>query len=84
MTKQPESNRNYRDGDVIFLENDPGGDVFEIIKGTVELSRTGENGRIRLALLHPGQTFGGMESLENGRRAATARALGMAAIKVLP
>lgn len=84
MPKQTESARNYRDGDAIFLENDPGGDVFEIIKGTVELSKTGEGGRIRLALLHPGQTFGGMESLENGHRAATARALGMAAIKVLP
>jgi len=76
--------RDFRDGDVIFLESDPGGEAYEVMKGAVELSRIGAKGRLRLALLNPGQTFGGKESLENGLRAATARAVGAAVVKVLP
>lgn len=78
MTK-PE--HDYRDGDVIYLESDAGGQAYEIVKGKVEISKVGEKGKLRLAMLKPGDIFGGRNSVENGLRNSTARAVGGVRIK---
>ncbi|OHC74471.1 MAG: hypothetical protein A3G18_11300 [Rhodospirillales bacterium RIFCSPLOWO2_12_FULL_58_28] len=80
MTK-PE--HDYRDGDVIYLENDSGGQAYEVVKGKVEISRAGDKGKSILAVVRPGEAFGGRNSTANGLRASTARAVGRTLIKAI-
>ncbi len=73
--------RSFRDGDIIFLAGDVGDSIFTILEGKVELSRSGDEGRVRLALLEPGKTFGAPSGAAdnpsaNRLRPATAQAVG--------
>ncbi len=80
--------RNFKDGDIIFLAGDAGDSVFTLLEGKVELSRSGDEGRVRLALLdEPGKTFG-TASADNpsaGKlRPATAQAVGSVVVDETP
>ena len=68
--------RKYRDGDVIFRESDQSESVFVIVKGNVELTKTGEKGPVMLAMLSAGEVFGEMGILDSGLRSASALAVG--------
>ena len=75
------SERKFNDGDVIYLQNDPGDQAYKVVEGNVELSKSGEKGRVRLALLKQGDTFGGVDGLENGLHTSTARAIGPVTVR---
>ena len=68
--------RNYRNGDVVFRESDASESVFVVVHGNVELTKSGEKGPVMLAMLGAGEVFGEMGILDRGLRSATALAIG--------
>ena len=65
----------YAAGQVLFKEGDPGGDLFLIKSGQIEVYREQNNARIRLAVLEKGEILGVMTCLTRDPRLASARAL---------
>lgn len=61
-------------GDVIFQEGDPGTEAFLIRSGSVVIHRTVGDEDVLLALLSPGEVFGEMALVTEGKRTATATA----------
>jgi len=67
--------RNYREGEVIFVEGDIGRALFVLETGAVELTKPGPGGEpVVLYQLKPGDFFGEMALLESLPRTATATA----------
>lgn len=72
----PLAKRRVSEGDLIFMEGDPGTETFLIHTGRVELIKRGADGLFEtLAELGPGQIFGEMALATNRPRAAGARAM---------
>lgn len=71
----------YEAGEIIFREGEDGPSTFIILQGAVELTKAGETGSIRLAVLGPGEPLGDVDEL--GRRGATARAVEAVTLEVL-
>ena len=72
----PLAKRRVEDGDLIFMEGDPGAETFLIHTGRVELIKRGADGLFEtIAELGPGQIFGEMALATNRPRAAGARAM---------
>src|SRR3990172_3188736 len=78
-----EIERRYADGDIIFHEGQRSRDAYLIVRGQVELLKSRPGGRVRLALLGPGQMFGEMGVVDRALRSATARALGNVVLEVI-
>jgi CRP-like cAMP-binding protein len=77
--------RNYRRGEVIFRQDDPGNALYLIESGTVKISRQGEDGReITLTLLHSGDYFGELALLDDEPRSADAIAVEATTVYLLP
>src|SRR5688572_17059028 len=77
--------RNYRRGEVIFRQDDPGNALYLIESGTVKISRLGEDGReITLTLLHSGEYFGELALLDDEPRSADAIAVDPTTVYLLP
>ncbi len=70
------SKQTFEDGEVIFREGDPSDTAYEIVSGTVDISKSGDDGDVQLAALGPGEMFGEMGALDQGTRSATATATG--------
>ncbi len=68
--------RTFKNGTVIFRENDGSDSMFVLRKGNVELTKAGEKGPVMLAMLKAGEMFGEMGILDEGNRSATATAVG--------
>ena len=66
--------KTFNDGDVIFREGGPSDVAYEIVFGTVEIAKIGNNGNVILATLGAGEMFGEMGVLDQGTRSATATA----------
>jgi CRP-like cAMP-binding protein len=65
----------FRKGDVIFRERDPGGRIFVVLSGVVELSKASPGGRSHpVARLERSEVFGEMAAFDGGPRSATATA----------
>jgi uncharacterized membrane protein len=63
-------------GTVLFKENEPGGVLYIISRGTVELFITDEEQKkVVVHVLEPGEFFGEMSLLDGGGRSTAARAL---------
>ncbi len=63
-------------GTTIFREHDPGGILYIITRGQVELSVIGEDrSKVVVDILLPGELFGEVSLLDGGLRSATAVAL---------
>ena len=63
-------------GTVVFRENDPGGVLYIINQGKVELSVIGEDRKkVVVDIVGPGEFFGEVSLLDGGGRTATAQAL---------
>jgi CRP/FNR family cyclic AMP-dependent transcriptional regulator len=69
--------RSYADGELVFLQGDPGGSLHVLLSGAVGISvRTAEGGQAVLAVLRPPESFGELAVLDGGPRVATATARG--------
>ena len=76
--------RKFKDGSVIFRENDSSNSLYVLIEGNVELSKSGEQGQILLAMLNPGEMFGEMGILDGSVRSASAVAIGNVVVEETP
>lgn len=70
--KSNEMTRLYSKDALIFLEGEPGDELFIIQKGSVKIVKITENNEILLAVLKSGDIFGEMALLESKPRAAGA------------
>lgn len=61
---------------VLFKENDPGGILYVVIQGQIELYVTNPQGeKVVIGIMDPGEFFGEMSLLDGGTRSTSARAL---------
>jgi CRP-like cAMP-binding protein len=70
----------YQDGEVILKQGAPGGRMYVVQAGQVEVVRQAGGTEVRLALAGPGEFVGEMEIFDQEPCAATVRALGQARI----
>jgi CRP/FNR family cyclic AMP-dependent transcriptional regulator len=77
--------RNFRKGDIVFLEGDPPGDVYGVQRGRVKLVLSTRDGR-EVAVSHKqaGELFGEMAAIDGLPRSATALALDDASLIAVP
>lgn len=66
---------NYKPGQLIFLEYEPGDSFYLIQSGRVKITKVVAETEKTLDILHPGDIFGEMAIIENAPRSATAVAL---------
>ncbi len=66
----------YNDGQVIFLEHEPGNELYIIQEGKVKITKFVNNAEVLLAVLKKGDIFGEMSLLDNKPRSASAIAFG--------
>jgi CRP/FNR family cyclic AMP-dependent transcriptional regulator len=66
----------YKHGDTIIRQGDAGKCMYVIQEGEVEVVRSCDGNAVRLAVLGPGDIFGEISLLGNGRRSATVLAFG--------
>jgi CRP/FNR family transcriptional regulator, cyclic AMP receptor protein len=63
-------------GQTLFAMGDPGGAMYLVLDGTIELFQPQENGeKLMLKIAEPGEMFGELSLLDNQPRSANARAL---------
>lgn len=68
--------QNFREGERIFSEGDVGREMFVVLSGRVRIFRQSVGGEQQvLAQLEPGEMFGEMALVAEGRRFASAEAL---------
>ena len=67
--------KTFNDGDVIFREGGPSDAAYEIVSGTVEIAKMGNDGNVILATLGAGEMFGEMALIDTNPRSATATAV---------
>ncbi len=79
--------KRFRDGQVVFHENDPGNVMYVMEQGKIRLTRasTRETKEIvtTLAVLEEGSFFGEMALFDYGSRSATATAVGDVELKMV-
>jgi CRP/FNR family transcriptional regulator len=73
----------YQDGQVIFLEHEPGAELFIIQEGKVQITKLVDNNEVLLAVLKKGDIFGEMSLLDNKPRSASAIAFGPTKLMVV-
>ncbi|MCX7881774.1 MAG: cyclic nucleotide-binding domain-containing protein [Brevinematales bacterium] len=66
----------YEDGQIIFLEHEPGNELYIIQEGKVKITKLVGNNEVLLAVLKKGDIFGEMALLDNKPRSASAIAFG--------
>jgi CRP-like cAMP-binding protein len=66
----------FADGQVIFVEGDPGSEMFVVVSGHVDITKHDGTGAASVASLGTGEMFGEMALVSEGRRMATATARG--------
>jgi CRP-like cAMP-binding protein len=64
--------RSYAKDEVVFIENNPGKEMFIVHSGKINLYKERQDRRIFLATVHPGEFFGEMSLVDNSPRSATA------------
>lgn len=65
-------NRQYKPGELIFCENEPGYELYILQSGRVKITKMVDGQEVMLAVLQPGDIFGEMAILDNKPRTATA------------
>lgn len=69
--------RDYPDGEVVFLEGDPGGGLFVVLEGEALVEKRLDEDRDELlGIISPGGVFGEMTLFGDAGRSATVRARG--------
>ena len=77
--KQQNLNKYFEDGQMIFIEHEPGAELYILQSGKVKITKMVNNNEVLLAVLQPGDIFGEMALLENKPRSASASAYGQVA-----
>lgn len=67
---------NFRAGEIIYREGDPGDAVFILTKGEIEVLRDVDGKPVRLAVLRTGAIFGEMGAIRSKPRSTTVRTMG--------
>jgi len=76
--------RDCREGDVILVEEEAGQTLFIILKGTVKITRTSDEGReVILTMLKSGDFFGELSLLDGKERSATVTAMEVSELLML-
>ncbi len=76
--------KRYKKGEVIFKENEPGTEMYEILSGNVEIvAEKGTEFEKKLTELKKGDVFGEMAIIEGYPRSATATALGAVELEAI-
>lgn len=76
--------RDYADGDIVFRQGDPGGELYIVRRGVAAVRKTDAEGHETLvARLLEGQSFGERALLGDGRRTATITAEGPLSVMVV-
>lgn len=77
--------RGYEKGEQIFREGEPGGTMFLVVAGAVELTKTVKREQEhRLAVLDRGQVFGELSLFDELPRSASAQAFVKTTLLVFP
>ncbi len=66
----------YSDKQIIFLEHEPGAELYIIQDGKVKITKLVDNNEVLLAVLKKGDIFGEMSLLDNKPRSASSTAFG--------
>jgi CRP-like cAMP-binding protein len=72
----------YKAGEIIFKEGDPGDWIYVITKGEIEISKVANNKKIVIEVLKDGDVFGEGSFFDKNPRSATAKALTDVAIGI--
>jgi CRP-like cAMP-binding protein len=73
----------YKEGQIIFLEHEPGAELYIIQEGKVKITKLVNNNEVLLAVLKKGDIFGEMSLLDNKPRSASAVAFGPTKLMVV-
>ena len=68
--------RQFKDGDFLFRENERSTSVYVLVQGNVELTTTSQQGPVMLAMLEPNEIFGEIGIIDGGLRSINAIAVG--------
>ena len=74
----------YKAGEVIIRENEPGDVAYVIERGQVEVTKKADGKNIHLAHIYPGETFGEMSMIDDKPRSATVTAVEDTEVRVVP
>ena len=66
---------NFSKNTVLFQEGDPGGDLYFLKKGLIEIYQVRDDEEISLTQIGPGEVIGSLTFLTEEKRFASARAL---------
>lgn len=76
--------KNYKPGETILKEGEPGHELYIIIDGEVEITKEREVGRVSLAVMGPFNYLGEMSIFDHNPHSATAIPLKNTSFLVLP
>ncbi len=77
--------REYSKGDIVFLEGDPPGDVYGVMRGRVRLVISTRDGReVAVSYKQPSELFGELAAIDGLPRSATALALDAVSLIAVP
>ncbi len=74
----------YKAGEVIIRENEPGDVAYVIERGQVEVTKKADGKKVHLAHIYPGETFGEMSMIDDKPRSATVIAVEDTEVRVVP
>lgn len=74
----------FTDGEVLFQQGEPGGDLFFIQEGEIEIYNERNGQEYTLTTMQVGEVIGIMTCVTNGPRMASARVKGQAVVKRVP
>jgi CRP-like cAMP-binding protein len=64
--------RTYAPGDLLFRENDPGGDLLLVEDGVIEVRVRGDGAEAHVVTVGPGEILGEVSMIDEGPRSADA------------
>src|SRR5262245_65900264 len=83
LSRGPDSERTYQDGDCIVAEGSGGREMFIIASGRVRIAKEIPDGHLTLGYVERGDFFGEMSLLESLPRYASAFAVGPTRVVVI-
>lgn len=82
--EESEDKKNERilsNGQVLFEENDEGGQLFYIVSGNIRIYKVDNGSEVVLANMREGEVIGTMSLLSGQRRTANAKSVGISRVK---